>query len=142
MNAIIRLKAAIFESKEIAIFDESELIGHMTYSISQPTKINYAISLLYDNCAITHVSNTLKGMINLKNAINEDVIFFNDICSIMAKISTKIYPQLLNDGIGGFRNRDLILNDCVYIPDFHVNIISGDLLKKLGFRKSSDHKVY
>jgi hypothetical protein len=61
---------------------------------------------------------------------------------MVAKVGTKIYSQLLDDGIGGFRNRDLVLNDCVYILGFHVNIISGDLLEKLGFRKSWDHKVY
>jgi hypothetical protein len=114
----------------------------MAYSISQPTRISYAISLLYDNCAITHVSNTLKSIINLRNAINEDVILIGNIRSIMAKIGTKIYPQLLDDSIGGFRNKNLVLNDCVYIPGFHVNIISEDLLEKLGFRKNWNHKMY
>jgi hypothetical protein len=91
VNAIIRLGAAIFEPEEIAVPDEGELIGHMAYSISQPTKVSYAASLLYDNCAITHVFNTLKGIINLKDAINENVILVGNIRSIMAKVGTKIY---------------------------------------------------
>jgi hypothetical protein len=142
VNAIIRLGTATFEPEEIAVPDGGELIGHMAYSIFQLTKVSYAASLLYDNCAIIYVSNILKGIINLRDTINENVIFVNDIRSIMAKVGTKIYPQLLNDGIEGFRNKDLVLNNCVYIPGFHVNIISGDLLEKLGFRKSWDHKMY
>jgi hypothetical protein len=142
MNAIIRLGAATFEPEEIAVSDENKLIGHMVYSISQPTRVSYAANLLYDDYAITHVFNTLKGIINFRDAINEDVVCVGNICSMMAKVGTKICPQLLDDGIGGFRNRDLVLNDCVYIPGFYVNIILGDLLEKLGFRKSWNHKVY
>jgi hypothetical protein len=136
VNAIIRLGAVIFKPEEIAVSDGDELIGHMAYSISQPTRVSYAASLLYDDCATIHVFNTLEGIINLKNATNENEVLINDIRSIMAKVGTKIYFQLLDDGIGGFRNRDLVLNNCVYILGFHVNIISGDLLEKLGFRKS------
>jgi hypothetical protein len=114
VNAIIRLGAAIFEPEEIAVSDENELIGHMAYNISQLTRISYAISLLYDNCAITHVFNILKSIINFRDAINENVVFIGNIRSIMAKIGTKIYSQLLNDGIGGFQNKDLVLNDCLH----------------------------
>jgi hypothetical protein len=91
VNAIFGLEAAIFEPEEIAISDGNKLIGHMAYSISQLTKVSYAASLLYNNCAITHVSNTLKGIINLKDAINENVVLISNIRSIVAKVGTKIY---------------------------------------------------
>jgi hypothetical protein len=91
VNAIIRLGAATFEPEKIAVPDRGELIGHMAYSISQPTKVNYAASLLYDNCAIIHVYNTLKGIINFKNAINENVVFVGNIRSMVAKVGTKVY---------------------------------------------------
>jgi hypothetical protein len=91
INAIIRLGAAIFEPEEIAVFDGGKLIGHMAYNISQFTRISYAISLSYDNRAIVHVFNILKGIINFKNASNKNVILVNNICSIMAKVGRKIY---------------------------------------------------
>jgi hypothetical protein len=92
VNAIIRLRAATFEPEEIAVPDGGKLIGHMAYSISQPTKVSYAASLLYDDCAITHVSNILKGMINFRDAINEDVVFVGNTRNMVAKVGTKIYP--------------------------------------------------
>jgi hypothetical protein len=92
VNAIIRLGAAIFVPEEIAISNENKLTDHTIYSVFQPTKVSYAASLLYNNHAIIHVPNILKKIINFKNTTNENVIFVNDIRSIMTKISTKIYP--------------------------------------------------
>jgi hypothetical protein len=82
VNAIIRLGAAIFEPEEIVIPDGGELIGHMAYSISQPTRVSYAVSLLYDDCAIIHVFNTLEGIINLRNYHGYGMQYGvrNDVC--------------------------------------------------------------
>lgn len=86
-------------------------------------------STLFDNCANTHIVNKLSLLGgDIVPAVENDVMLVGETALAVVYRGTRTMKNILH-GPDGPNTRDLVLKDAAFVPGFHTNIISGELIK-------------
>ena len=89
-------------------------------------------STIYDHCAAIHVVNNKTLLKEYQPAEDDDYVLVGDTSLKVIGRGKRVIEKVFH-GPNGRHTRDLVLKDVAFVPNFHTNIISADLLFEQGY---------